>query len=113
MNEVVAPRVESSPQLYARIAGALYLVVIVLGIFAEAIVRGRLIVSGDAAATAANILASELLWRLGILSEVVALVCVIGLTMIYYVLLRPVSRELALLATFLRLIAIAVQRWRS
>ncbi len=100
--------VESSPQLYARTGGALYLILIVLGVFAES-VRDRLIVSGDAVATAARVTAMESLWRLAIASEFVALVCAIALAMIYFVLLRPVSRELNLLATFIRLIAIAVQ----
>jgi hypothetical protein len=101
--------VESSPQAYARIGGGLYLLNIVLGIFSEAFVRDRLIVSGDAAKTAANITSMESLWRLGIASEFLALLCAIGLGMIYFVLLRPVSRELNLLATFIRLVAIAVQ----
>jgi hypothetical protein len=101
--------VESSPQLYARSGGGLYLVIIVLGLFAEIFVRGRLIVSGDAAATVANIRAMESLWRAGILAEYIALVCAIALAMIYFVLLRPVSRELNLLATFLRLVSLAVQ----
>lgn len=101
--------VESSPQVYARIAGALYLVNIVLGFFSEIFVRGRLIVSGDAAATAANVTAMEPLWRLGIAAEFLALICAIVMGMIYFVLLRPVSKELNLLATFLRLVAIAVQ----
>jgi hypothetical protein len=56
---------EAWPRLYARIAGALYLIVIVGGIFAEIFVRGRLVVHGDAAATAHNIQAHELLYRLG------------------------------------------------
>ena len=50
--------IETSPQLYARIGGALYLIIIVIGLYGEAFVRDRLIVSGDAAATAANIMAS-------------------------------------------------------
>jgi len=45
---------ETSPRVQARIAGFLYLIVIVGGIFAEIFVRGRLVVHGDAAATAHN-----------------------------------------------------------
>lgn len=101
-------KVESSPQLYARTGGALYLLVIVLGFFAVA-VRGRVVVSGNAAGTAANLVSMEPLWRLGIASEFVALVCTVGLAMIYYYLLKPVSKELNLLATMLRLVGIAIQ----
>ena len=54
---------ETSPRLKARIAGLLYLIVIVGGIFAEIFVRGRLVVSGDATATAHNIVTHELLYR--------------------------------------------------
>lgn len=101
--------VETSPQVYARIGGALYLVIIALGIFGEAFVRNRIIVSGDAAATAANITSMESLWRFGIASEFLVLICTIALAMIYFFLLRPVSKELNLLATFFRLVSIAVQ----
>ncbi len=100
--------VESSPQLYARSGGALYLILIVLGSFAEA-ARDKLIVSGNAAATAANIAGRESLWRFGIAAEFTALICATALAMIYFVLFRPVSRELNLLATFLRLVAITTQ----
>jgi hypothetical protein len=100
--------VESSPRQYARTGGALYLILIVLGVFAE-IVRDKLIVSGNAAATAANILLRESLWRFGIAADMVGLICATILAMIYFVLLKPVSRELNLLATFLRLVAIAIQ----
>lgn len=100
--------VESSPQLYARIGGALYLMLIVLGIFGQ-VVKERVIVSGDAAATAANLTSMEALWRFGIAAEFLSLICVIALAMIYFVLLKPVSKELNLLATFLRLIGIAVE----
>jgi hypothetical protein len=101
--------VETSPQRYARIGGVLYLIIIVLGLFEEAFVRNRIIVSGDAAATAANIRSLESLWRLGIASEFLLLSCATVLTLIFFVLLRPVSRELALLAVFFNLVSIAVE----
>jgi hypothetical protein len=50
---------ETSPLTYARVAGLLYLIIIVFGIFSEVFVRSSLIVAGDATATATNILASE------------------------------------------------------
>ena len=101
--------VEPSPQIYARIGGVLYLVIIVVGMFGEAFVRGRLIVSGDAAATAANIRSMESLWRFGIAAELFMLTCAATLAWILFVLLRPVSRDLALLATFFNLISITLE----
>jgi hypothetical protein len=53
---------EASPRLKARIAGVLYLIIIVAASFAELFVRGRLVVGGDAGATATNILAHEPLY---------------------------------------------------
>jgi len=100
--------VERSPQLFARVGGALYLALIALGIYLQ-VVMGRVVVSGDAAVTAANLRAMESAWRLGIAAEFLALGCVTALAMIYFVLLRPVNRELNLLATFLRLVGIAVE----
>lgn len=98
-----------SVRMLSRIAGALYLAIIALGIFGEAFVRERIVVSGDAAATAANLRVLESLWRLGVAAEMVLLICAVGLTMALYVLLRPVSRDLALLATFFHLVTIAVE----
>lgn len=100
--------IESSPQLYARIGGALYLIIIVIGLFGEAFVRDKLIVSGDATATAKNIMASEPLWRFHIAAELFLLICAI-VFMILFVLLRPVSRELTLLALFFNLISIGLE----
>ena len=93
----------------ARIGGLLYLVIIVLGLIGEAVIRERVIVSGDAAATAANLRSLELLWRLGIASEFVLLICAVALLPILYTLLRPVSPLLALMATFFDLISLAVE----
>jgi len=100
--------IESSPQLYARIGGGLYLMLIGLGIFGQ-VVKEKVIVSGDAAATAANLTSMETLWRFGIAFEFLSLICVTALAMIYFVLLKPVNKELNLLATFLRMIGIAVE----
>jgi Domain of unknown function (DUF4386) len=61
--------VEPSPQTYARIGGVLYLIIIAAGLFAEGLVRAKLIVRGDATATAKNIIGSESLWRLAFAAE--------------------------------------------
>jgi hypothetical protein len=99
---------ESSPQTYARIGGILYLFIIVAALFGEAFVRGSLIVEGDATATASNILGSETLFRAGLAGEMLTCVCDVALAMILYVLLKPVSRNLALLAAFFRLTFVAI-----
>lgn len=101
--------IETSPQLYARVGGVLYLIIIVAGGFAELFVRSKLIVSGDASATARNIMASQSLWRIAFASDLVLLVCAVSLTMIFYVLLRPVDRNIALLAAFFNLVSIAIE----
>src|SRR5438874_8462691 len=101
--------IETSPQLYARIGGALYLIIIVIGLYGEAFVRDRLIVSGDAAATAANIVSHESFWRFHIAAELFLLICALALLLILFALLRPVSRDLALLAVFFNLVSLAVE----
>ena len=101
--------VETSPQTYARIGGVLYLIIIVVGLFGEAFVRDRLIVSGDATATAANIRSMESLWRFHIAAELFLLICAVALLLILYALLRPVSRDLALLAVFINLVSIGIE----
>jgi hypothetical protein len=99
---------EASPQTYARVGGSLYLFIIVAAGFGEIFVRNRLIVWGDAAATASNILGSETLFRVGLVGELLTCVCDVALAMILYVLLRPVSRNLALLAAFFRLTFVGI-----
>jgi len=91
------------PQSYARACGLLYLYIIVVGIAAEMLVRDRLIVAGDAAATAANILANETLFRLGFTGELLQLAFDLVVAVLLYMLFRQVSRPLALVATFMRL----------
>lgn len=93
----------------ARLGGALYLVIIGLGLFGEMFVRGELIVWGDPTATAQRILASESLWRFGAAANLFYLLCAVVVTLILYVLLRPVSRDVALLAVLFNLVSIAVE----
>ena len=100
---------ETSPQIYARIGGVLYLIIIVIGLFTEIFVRSKLIMSEDVTSTANNILASEQLWRIGFAGSLIMLLCAIPLALIMYVLLRPVSRNIALLAVFFNLVSIAVE----
>ena len=97
-----------SPQRYARACGALYIVIIVTALVAEVVVRGGLVVSGNAAATAAKIMGSPTLFRLGVASDLLNCVLDVAVAMILYALLRPVDRNLALLAAFLRIVADAI-----
>lgn len=109
-NSFLKGTVKSTPsvQTYARVGGVLYLIIIVAAIFAEVFVRSKLTVSGDASATAANILASEFLFRSGIAAELLVLLCDVALALIFFVLLRPVSKNLALMAAFLRVVMAAI-----
>lgn len=96
--------IEISQRKAARIAGISYLSIIVLGIFAEFFVRGSLIVPGDAPATAKNISESMFLFQVGIASDLIMLGFDILVAWSLYILLRQVNQNIALLATWLRLI---------
>ena len=100
--------VERSPQRYARLAGFLYLAIILLGLFGEVFVRGTLVVSGDPTATANGILHSQWLWRAGIAGDLLMHVFDVPVIVILYLLLRPVSTGFALLATLINLVQTAV-----
>ncbi len=86
----------------ARIAGVLYLIIIVGGIYAGA-VRPSLMVTGDAAATATNIVNSEALFRSAILADLAMIMADVAIGVAFYYLLRPVNAGLSLLAALFRL----------
>jgi hypothetical protein len=92
----------------ARAAGFLYLITIITGGFAEAFVREGLTVPGDAVATAHNILASEQMYRFGFVADLVCLISGTILSLIFYVLFKPVNRRLSLLALIFSIVAGAV-----
>jgi len=101
--------IETSPQTYAKIGGVLYLIIIAIGLFGEAFVREKVIVPADAAATAANLRTMESLWHFHIAAELVLLICAVIVLWILFFLLRPVSRDLAMLAVFFNLVSIGIE----
>jgi hypothetical protein len=107
MNSIITP-VDQSPKLYARIAGVMYLFIIIAGMFSELFVRGKLVVSGDAAATANNIATSLSFWRLGLGAELLMQVLDIPVMLVIYVLLRKVNRYIALLVLLFNIVQTAV-----
>lgn len=100
---------EMPPQVAARVAGLLYLLIIAGGLFAQVFVRERLIVAGDAGATAINLLEHATLYRMGFGVHLFYLLCATALAVILYDMLRRVSASLALLALCFDLVAITVE----
>ena len=92
----------------ARLAGILYFVYIVVHVFANVIGRSKIIVFGDAAATAQNILASEWQFRIGFVTDLISAVLFLLTAWALYVLLKPVDQNLALLFLLLNLGGVAV-----
>ena len=103
-----ARTIEPAQHTAARIVGIIYPIQMATGIFGEMVARGQLIVRGDPARTAENIIANERLFRLGIAGDLITYILVMVLTWALYVLLRPVNRNLALLGAFFRLSELAV-----
>jgi len=94
---------ETSPRFKARITGVLYLLTILTGIFAGGFVSGRLVVGGDAAATATNILMHKNLFQLGFAVFLIEMACNVAMTALFYDLLKPAGRSVSLVAAFLGL----------
>lgn len=101
-------RLDPGQHAAARLAGILYLAGNVVAAFSEFHARGSLIVPDDAAQTAVNVRASELLFRIGMVGDLVTFSSGLVLVWALYVVLRPVGRDLVLLAAFFRLAECAV-----
>jgi hypothetical protein len=85
------------------------LITVLAGGFAQGFLAGRLIVSGDATATASNILAHEPLYRLAFAIYLVELACQIAMTVLFYDLLKPVSKSASILAATFGLIGCTIK----
>ena len=93
----------------ARIAGWLYLMYIVFHVFADVIGRSGIIVYGDAAGTARNIMASAAQFRIGFMLDLFAAVLFLLTAWALYVLLKPVNKDFALLFLLLNLGGVVIQ----
>src|SRR5947207_414550 len=94
---------ETSPRLKARITGVFYLLTLLTGVFAQGFVSRTLVVDGDAAATATNILTHKSLFELGFTVYLIEMACQIAITALFYDLLKPAGRSISLMAAFLGL----------
>jgi hypothetical protein len=96
--------IDESQRKAARVAGLAYLITFATVVYVNFGIHGRLIVAGNAAETARNILAHERLFRIGIAGDLIYCAGVVVLLTALYVILEPVNRGLALLAAFWRLV---------
>ena len=104
---------ETSPRFKARMAGVCQLMEAVTAAFGGVIIPGKLVVAGNAAATAANILGHERLFWLGFVLSVIGVGFHIAWALLMYELLNPVNRSLSRLAAFVILVGCAIQALTS
>jgi hypothetical protein len=98
------PLLFTDPKKIARLTGYLYLLVIAFGIFAEFFVRSSLLVPGDPHGTAMNLRDDEALFRIGLAGDMLVFSIDIVLCITFYILLKPVNKNLSLLAASFHLI---------
>jgi Domain of unknown function (DUF4386) len=98
-----------NPCLFARVAGVFYLIITACALFAYLYVRGHLIVPGDMARTAANILAHEQPYRTGFSTAVVVAICNPPMGLILCELLKVVNPRLALLALVFIIVSTTIE----
>ena len=99
----------SFPRLLARLSAVFFLLTILAGIFAQAFVSERLVDFSNAATTATNILSKRSLFRLGFTVYLIEMAFQITGAVLFYQLLKPVNRTVALLALFLEIVGCAVK----
>ncbi len=99
----------NSIQMTARFAAILTLLIVVLAPFSMLYIPTTLVVPGDATATANNIMASQGLFRAGMVSDSIVFLIEIALTVLLYILIKPVSKSLSLIATYARLAMTVIQ----
>src|ERR1017187_8316982 len=93
--------IDTSPQLYARIAGVSYLVGALLSVLGQMVVLSMIVVPGNAATTVANILSHETLFRLGFVLSLMTVPFHLIWAVLFNGLFRPVNRSVSSLAGFI------------
>ena len=102
----------SPPRPQARMTGVVYLFYFLAAVCGGFFLKG-LVVDGDAAATANNLLAHQALFRLGLATGLIATACYIAVAALFYSLFKPVNRSLSLIAAFFSLVGCAVTAFGS
>jgi len=102
---------EAPPRIVARIAGILYLLDILISLLGDSLAGRARLVPGDAAATAASVIARAPLLRLGVAANLLATACYAAVTVLFYAMFKVVNRSLARLVMVASLTALAI--WTS
>jgi len=98
----------NSPQKTARVAAFVFLIIFFLGMSTELFIRPGILVPGDAASTVKNIAASEALFRLSLVSDLIRLALLMLLPLILYRLLKPVDKTFASLMVIFSLVSVSI-----
>lgn len=99
---------EKSLKYHARVAGVLYVMIIIFGIYSEVFVRSNLIISGDTSATVTNIILSKSSYQSAFVGDFIMIVCDVAIAVIFYILLKHVNITLAITASLFRLTQAAI-----
>jgi hypothetical protein len=98
-----------SPKRMARIAGVFYLITIVAAVVGQGVIAERLVDSRDASVTAANIVARGDLYRFGYTAYMIEMTAQVVMTMLFYGLLKPVSRTWSLIGAVLGVVGCGIK----
>jgi len=99
---------KNSPQKTARVAAFVFVLIFILGMSTELFIRPGMIVPGDAAATVKNIAASEALFRLSLVSDLIRQALLMILPLVLYKLFKPVDKTIAALMVIFALIFVPI-----
>ena len=100
---------EMTPRAKARFVGAIYLLYVIAGVYAQAFVSDRLVILSDATRSAANILANQSTYSLGLTVYLIEMAGQIATAVLFYQLLKPVSRTGAMLAAAFELVGCGIK----
>jgi hypothetical protein len=103
-HEMTIPTIDESQRKAARVVGFTTLFTLPFVIYANFGIHERLIVAGNVAETARNIISHETLWRIGIACDLIYSAGLVVIVAALYVVLKPVNRTFALVAALWRLV---------
>lgn len=103
----------TTPRSLARMAGAFQFLEGLTATFGQVVVLDRLVVAGEAAATATNLLGHQRLFWLGFASSVIGVICHLVWALLIYELFKPVNRRISLFAVLVILVGCAIQALTS